>query len=102
MGKDGTIYVGEMLNHPDLSDCPGLGHRLNAFSRDGVRLARVGDPVLGDAPTQFIAPHGFGVDSLGNLYVGEVSYTVYGQRLEPKQTFKAFRRLERVPQPSGL
>lgn len=96
LGKDGIVYVGEMLNHPDLTDCPGLGHRLNLFTREGVRLARIGDPELGDAPTQFIAPHGFGVDSQGNLYVGEVSYTVYGQRLDPKQTFKAFRRLERV------
>ncbi|MDE3076763.1 MAG: hypothetical protein KGJ86_15205, partial [Chloroflexota bacterium] len=67
------IYVGEMLNHADLADCPGLGHRLNIFDRSGRRLARLGDPEIGDGPTQFIAPHGFAVDSQGNLYVGEVS-----------------------------
>ena len=46
-------------------------------------------------PRRFIAPHGFGVDSQGNLYVGEVSYTVYGRRLDPPQTFRCFRKLER-------
>jgi DNA-binding beta-propeller fold protein YncE len=98
MGKDGTIYVGEMLNHPDMADCPGVGHRLNAYDKNGKRLARFGDPEIGDGPTQFIAPHGFGVDSQGNLYVGEVSYTVYGRRFDPARTYKAFRRLTRLSQ----
>ena len=96
MDREGLLYVGEMLQIPELKDCDGVGHNLNVFSHDGKRLAHLGDPKLGDAPTEFIAPHGFGVDSMGNLYVGEVSYTVYGQRLDPKQTFKSFRRLTRV------
>jgi len=96
IGRDGTIYVGEMLNHPDLADCPGLGHRLNAFDTSGRRLARFGDPQIGDEPTQFIAPHGFGVDSQGNLYVGEVSHTVYGRRFDPPRTYRSFRKLTRV------
>lgn len=96
MDREGTIYVGEMLNQHGLEDCPGLGHRLNVFTRQGEHRARIGDSQLGDAPTEFIAPHGFAADSQGNLYVGEVSYTVYGSHLEPKQTFKCFRRLARV------
>lgn len=96
MDAAGTIYVGEMLQIAEMQWAPDLGHHLNVFSHAGKRLARLGDPDLGDAPTQFIAPHGFGVDSHGNLYVGEVSYTVYGQRLDPKRTFKSFRRLTRV------
>jgi DNA-binding beta-propeller fold protein YncE len=96
MEREGTLYIGEMLQIAELKDCDGVGHNLNVFSHTGERLAHLGDPKLGDAPTEFIAPHGFGVDSQGNLYVGEVSYTVYGQRLEPKQTFKAFRRLSRI------
>jgi hypothetical protein len=59
-------------------------------------LARIGDATLGDGPAEFIAPHGFGVDSQGNLYVGEVSYTVYGSRLDPPRKYKCFRRLTRV------
>ena len=73
-----------------------VGHRLNAFNKAGERLARIGDPMLGDGPTQFIAPHGFGVDSKGNLYVGEVSHTVYGRRMDPPQTFRCFRKLKLV------
>ena len=75
MDREGTIYIGEMLQIPELKDCPGVGHNLNVFSHDGKRLAHLGDPKLGDGPTEFIAPHGFGVDSAGNLYVGEVSAT---------------------------
>jgi hypothetical protein len=96
MDREGIIYVGEMLMDTELTDYPKVGHRLNAYDRSGERLARIGDPMIGDGPTQFIAPHGFGVDSQGNLYVGEVSYTVYGRRLEPPRTFRCFRKLRRV------
>jgi DNA-binding beta-propeller fold protein YncE len=96
MDAEGTIYVGEMLNHPEMADHPALGHRLNVFSHTGQRLARLGDPAIGDGPTQFIAPHGLAVDSMGNLFVGEVSYTVYGRRFDPPRTYKAFRRLGRM------
>jgi DNA-binding beta-propeller fold protein YncE len=96
MDADGLIYIGEMLNHPDLKDHPGIGHRLNVFSHTGERLAHLGDKKLGDDPTQFIAPHGFGVDSVGNLYVGEVSRTVYGGQFDPPRTYKCFRKLTRL------
>ena len=59
-------------------------------------LERIGDPMLGDGPDQFIAPHGIGVDSQGNLYVGEVSYTVWGRSLTPPQTFRCFRKLKKI------
>jgi hypothetical protein len=95
MDREGIIYVGEMLMDTELTDYPKVGHRLNAYDRSGQRLARIGDPMIGDGPTQFIAPHGFGVDSQGNLYVGEVSYTVYGRRMDPPQTFRCFRKLAR-------
>ena len=96
MDREGIIYIGEMLMEPDLADYPDVGHRLNAYSKKGERLARIGDAPIGDGPKQFIAPHGFGVDSGGNLYVGEVSFTVYGRRLDPPQTFRCFRKLRRV------
>jgi hypothetical protein len=94
--EEGIIYIGEMLMVPELSDNPRVGHRLNAYNLKGERLARVGDPLIGDGPDQFIAPHGFGVDSQGNLYVGEVSYTVYGRRMDPPRTFRCFRKLRRL------
>lgn len=96
MDSEGIVYVGEMLMDTELSDYPLVGHRLNAYNLKGERLARIGDPMIGDGPTQFIAPHGFGVDSQGSLYVGEVSYTVYGRRMDPPRTFRCFRKLRRV------
>ena len=96
MDQKGIIYVGEMLMDTELIDYPMVGHRLNAFTKAGERLARIGDAMIGDGPTQFIAPHGFGVDSKGNLYVGEVSHTVYGRRMDPPQTFRCFRKLKLV------
>ena len=60
------------------------------------RLARLGDIHPGEKPGQFIAPHGMGVDSQGNLYVGEVSYTVWGRSLTPPQTFRCFRKLRKL------
>ena len=96
MDAEGTIYIGEQLMENELFDYGKVGHRLNAYRKDGTRLARIGDPMIGDGPAQFIAPHGFGVDSQGNLYVGEVSYTVYGRRLDPPQTFRCFRKLRRL------
>ena len=94
--RNGVIYVGELVMDDQLFDYPMVGHRLNAFTKDGKRLARIGDPMLGDGPTQFIAPHGCGVDSTGNLYVAEVSYTVYGSKLDPPKTFRCFRKLRLI------
>ena len=53
-------------------------------------LARFGDVAgAGNAPGQFISPHGMAVDSHGDVYVGEVSATAWPQ-LKPD---------EPVPQP---
>ena len=40
-------------------------------------LSRFGDPHASLAPTGFIGPHGMCADSRGDLYVGEVSWTLW-------------------------
>jgi hypothetical protein len=35
----------------------------------------------GEAPGQFTAPHGLAVDSRGDIYVGELSYSGYTQQM---------------------
>ena len=90
--KDGTFYIGELNGALDTNV---LGHRLCIF-KDGKRVARLGDPQDGDAPGQFIAIHGVAVDSQGNLYVGEVSFTMKGRREDPPRTYRSFRRLRKV------
>ena len=96
MDQEGTFFIGEHRMGPEMIDCESVGHRVNIYTKDGQRLDRIGDPQIGDGPTQFIAPHGMAVDSQGNLYVGEVAMTVWGRRFDPPKTFGCFRKLRRV------
>jgi hypothetical protein len=94
----GLIWCGELLHdpHPLLADCTTMGHRISIFSKNGRLIARLGSEVEGDGPGEFIAPHGITVDSQGNVYVGEVSYTEKGRRLE--KVFTSLRRLKNLKQ----
>jgi hypothetical protein len=98
IGRDdeGLVYIGEHRMQPELIDCLIVGHRVHVYNRKGERLQRLGDPMIGDGPTQFVAPHGLGVDSRGNIYVGEVSTSVWGRRQDPPQILKAFKKLKVV------
>lgn len=61
-----TVYVTELCN------------RVSVFTLDGEVLTRWGNE---DHPVEdplFVAPHAVAVDSTGDLYVGEVSYTHKG------------------------
>lgn len=55
---------------------PNIGPRLSVVDRNGKRVARIGNKSgAGMAADQFMAPHGLAMDSRGDLYVGEVSWT---------------------------
>ena len=61
--------------------CPTSGRGVSIYSRTGKLLARLGGAARpGSSPGQFISPHGLAVDSRGDIYVGEVSYTNWGNR----------------------
>jgi hypothetical protein len=79
-----------------VDDAPGLGHRVSIVSRSGELLARFGDPVEGDTPGSFIAPHGIAVDSRGDIYVAEVSYTIRGSRMSPPRELRSLSKLRKV------
>ena len=96
LGPDGNIYVGELNGIPGVDDAPGLGHRVSILSREGKLLTRFGDPVEGEAPGQFIAPHGIAVDSNGDIYVGEVSFTIRGSKMSPPRELRSLSKLRRV------
>jgi hypothetical protein len=81
---------------PGVDDAPGLGHRVSIVSREGKLLARIGDSIEGEAPGQFIAPHGIAVDSHGDIYVGEVSFTIRGSKLDPPRELRSLSKLRRV------
>ena len=57
---------------------------------------RFGHPEEGEEPGKFIAPHSIAVDSHGDIYVGEVSYTIRGRRMEPPRELKSLRKLRKV------
>jgi DNA-binding beta-propeller fold protein YncE len=87
-------YVGQLPTHLAVNaDYPNIGACISVHDLAGQRLARLGDVRPGEAPGQFVAPHGLGVDSRGDLYVGEVSYSAYGRYLDPPRTARCLRKL---------
>ena len=90
-----NIYVGELNGMPGVDDAPGLGHRVSIYNLDGELLTRFGDPEEGEGPGQFTAPHGIAVDSRGDIYVSEVSYTIRGSKMEPPRHLKSLSKLAR-------
>ncbi len=88
------VYIGQLLTNLSVNaDYPNIGACVTIHDLTGKRLARLGDSRYGEAPGQFIAPHGIAVDSNGSIYIGEVSWTAYGQLLDPPQKVKSFRKL---------
>ena len=63
---------------PPSPDSPG--GRLSIFDRQGNLKARWGGGKHPCAPGDFFAPHGIWVDSHGDLYVTEVTFTGGGNR----------------------
>jgi DNA-binding beta-propeller fold protein YncE len=79
------FYVGEI--GPDMAvniDMPGCGPRVSIYTHKGELLARLGHEHAGLATGQFVSPHGLAVDSRGDIYVGEVSFTNWGRRVRAK------------------
>jgi hypothetical protein len=95
--KDPVCYVGEL--GPGLGvnkDAPNLGNRVDIYDKTGKRLARLGDIFPGEKPGQFIAPHGIAIDSRGDIYVAEVSWTIMGQRLQPPRELRSLQKLKKL------
>lgn len=96
LDREGYLYVGELCPIDGLEDCPGLGHRVTVYNLKGERQAVYGDPVEGEGPGQFLAPHGIAVDSRGDIYVAEAAFTMRGSRLNPPKELRSFQKLRRV------
>jgi hypothetical protein len=99
-GKCPICIIGEL--GPGMSvnrNAPNLGPRLSIVDNTGKLLARLGgENGPGLETGKFIAPHGLAVDSRGDIYVGEVSYTNWPNTFgEPIPTnLRSFQKLEKV------
>ena len=73
--QDGLFFVAELGPSPSQHGLPNLGNRVVVVNDHGETVARIGSALPGDAPDQFIAPHGLALDSKGDLYVAEARRT---------------------------
>jgi NHL repeat len=72
---------------------------VSIYSAKGEMLARLGRRPAGLEPGQFVSPHGLAVDSRGDIYVGEVSFTNWGNRYKgqpPPPGLRSLQKLVRV------
>ena len=95
-----VCYIGEL--GPSMAvnlKSPNLGPRVSIVHHEGKLLSRFGDPHASLGPTGFIGPHGMCADSRGDLYVGEVSWTLWPGAFpgEPRpESPRCFRKFEKV------
>ena len=79
-GRCPYCYVGECGPTYGFSrNASNLGPRVSVVSKlDGKILARLGDRTPANFPGPFTSPHGIAADSRGDIYVGEVAKTGWG------------------------
>lgn len=98
-GKCTCCYVGELGPGLDVNiRAPNLGPRISVLDMDGKPLARFGE--LGEAPGQFLSPHGLAVDQRGDIYVAEVAHTAWpryhGGKPPPAEGVRSLQKLEKL------
>ena len=93
-----VCYIGEIgPTMPVNREVPNLGPRISIVDHQGKLLGRLGDTRPGhERLDQFIAPHGMAVDSRGDIYVGEVSYTAWSQVYPDQPTPRGLRSLRKL------
>jgi DNA-binding beta-propeller fold protein YncE len=97
----GLVYVVELSSRAGrrsyvhgVDEQPRPG-RVSVFSPHGELRARWGN--RGTAPGEFVAPHGIAVDSRGDLYVSEVTWTLYGRVGEAPDGYRQIQKFTRAP-----
>ncbi len=95
-GSDGNIYVAEQGPPAVQFGVPNLGHRVSIYNLSGELQGRFGAPLPGERADQFLWPHSIAVDSRGDVYVAEVSYTEVGSRLTPAREMASLRKWRRI------
>ena len=93
----GLLFVGELPSQLAVSkDVANLGARVSVVSLKGDAVCRIGGRFHGEKPGEFMAPHGCAVDSRGDLYVAEVSWTAFGSLENPPREIRSLQKFERA------
>jgi len=100
-GKCPNCVIGELgPGAPVNRHMPNFGPRLSIVTNEGKLIARLGgEEGLVNKPGRFMAPHGLAMDSHGDIYVGEVSYTNWPSSFgaEPMPGYlSTMKKLEKV------
>jgi DNA-binding beta-propeller fold protein YncE len=91
------FYIGEIGGGMGVNyDHPGIGPRVSIYTQKGELLARLGQRPAGLEKGQFMSPHGLAVDSRGDIYVGEVSFTNWGNRYQGEPFPPGLRSLQKL------
>lgn len=102
-GSSPTCFVGEL--GPGLRvnlKAPNLGPRVSVVSSKGELLARLGgEDGAGLEVGKFLAPHGIALDSRGDIYVGEVSYTNWKTSFPNDKMPRPVRSLQKLEKVAG-
>ena len=88
------VYVGEYYGGI-ASNAMGtrLGPRVTILDTGGNVKATLGEQSYGEQPGRFFSPHGIAVDSRGDIYVAEVSWSDYGSQMEPPRELRSLQKL---------
>ena len=90
----GLVYVGEYYAGGKSNTIgTDLGPRVTIFDPAGNVVARLGRQSFGDEPGRFYSPHAVAVDSRGDIYVAEVSYSDYGRLMDPPRELRSLQKL---------
>jgi len=93
----GLLYVGELPTQLAVNaEVANLGARVSIVKLDGERVGRVGGRFAGEKPGELIAPHGCVVDTRGDLYVAEVSWTALGKDMNPPRELRSLQKFAKV------
>ena len=74
---------------------PNIGQRVSILSPQGDIIGHIGEPFGGEKPGQFLAAHGVAVDSHGDLYVAEVTFSVKGRHETPPRELRSLQKFRR-------
>ena len=92
-----SIYIGEYFCGIGSNDIgTDLGPRVTVMDTDGSVLARIGRDSYGDQIGRFYSPHGIALDSKGDIYVAEVSWSDYGRHMEPPRELRSMQKLTKI------